>query len=61
MTAKTFGALLSRDIHVARRNLATFLIQTLLQPMLLTFVFGRVMTASGMMPRPTDRCASRTI
>jgi len=46
---RTFYALLSRDGHVARRNLFPMLLQNLLQPLLLTFVFGRVLTASGMM------------
>jgi ABC-2 type transport system permease protein len=46
---KTFYALLSRDGHVARRNLFPMLLQNLLQPLLLTFVFGRVLTTSGMM------------
>jgi ABC-2 type transport system permease protein len=46
---KTFFAMLSRDGHVARRNLVPTLVQNLLQPLLLTFVFGRVLTASGMM------------
>jgi ABC-2 type transport system permease protein len=46
----TFFALLSRDAHVARRNLVPMLMQNLLQPLLFTFVFGRVMTASGLMP-----------
>jgi ABC-2 type transport system permease protein len=46
---KTFWALLARDGHVARRNLVFSLVQNLLQPLLLTFVFGRVLTASGMM------------
>jgi ABC-2 type transport system permease protein len=46
---KTFFALLSRDGHVARRNLVFSLAQNLLQPMLLTFVFGRILTTSGMM------------
>lgn len=41
--------MLSRDGHVARRNLVPTLLQNLLQPLLLTFVFGRVLTASGMM------------
>ena len=50
MNWKTFYALLSRDGHVARRNLVPMLMQNLLQPLLFTFVFGRVMTASGMMP-----------
>ena len=49
MNWKTFYAMLSRDGHVARRNLVPMLMQNLLQPMLLTFVFGRVLTASGMM------------
>jgi ABC-2 type transport system permease protein len=47
---KTFFALLSRDGHVARRNLVPMLMQNLLQPLLFTFIFGRVMTTSGMMP-----------
>jgi len=47
---KTFYALLARDAHVARRNLLPMLLQNLLQPLLFTFVFGRVMTTSGMMP-----------
>jgi ABC-2 type transport system permease protein len=46
---KTFYALLQRDGHVARRNLVPMLVQTLLQPLLLTFVFGRILTTSGMM------------
>ncbi len=46
---KTFFAMLARDGHVARRNLIPTLVQNLLQPLLLTFVFGRVLTASGMM------------
>jgi ABC-2 type transport system permease protein len=46
---KTFFAMLQRDGHVARRNLFPTLLQNLLQPMLLTFVFGRVLTSSGMM------------
>ena len=49
MNWKTFFAMLQRDGHVARRNLVPMLMQTLLQPLLLTFVFGRVLTASGMM------------
>jgi len=48
---KTFYALLSRDGHVARRNLIPMLLQNLLQPILFTFVFGRVLTTSGMMPQ----------
>lgn len=50
MNWKTFLALLARDGHVARRNLLPMLLQNLLQPLLLVFVFGRVLTSSGMMP-----------
>jgi len=50
MNIKTFLAMLSRDAHVARRNFVTLAFQTLLQPMMFVFVFGRVMTTSGMMP-----------
>ena len=52
MNARTFWALLARDAHVARRNFLPLLLQTLLQPMLLVFVLGRVLTTSGMMPMP---------
>ncbi|MEO8189102.1 MAG: ABC transporter permease [Acidobacteriota bacterium] len=48
--SRTFFALLARDAHVARRNFVPLLLQTLLQPMLLVFVFGRVLTTSGFMP-----------
>jgi ABC-2 type transport system permease protein len=48
LNPKTFLAMLHRDAHVARRNFVTLLLQTLLQPMLLVFVFGRVMTSSGL-------------
>jgi ABC-2 type transport system permease protein len=46
---KTFYALLSRDGHVARRSLVMVLVQNLLQPLLFTFVFGRVLTSGGRM------------
>jgi ABC-2 type transport system permease protein len=46
----TFFALLSRDARVARRNLMSLLMQTMLQPLLMTFVFGKVMTQGGLMP-----------
>ncbi len=48
MNVKTFLALLARDARVARRNFLTLLLQTLLQPLLLVFVFGRVLTSSGL-------------
>lgn len=50
MNWKTFLALLSRDAHVARRNLVPLLLQTFLQPMMFVFIFGRVMVSSGYMP-----------
>ncbi|HEY1183804.1 MAG TPA: ABC transporter permease [Bryobacteraceae bacterium] len=49
MNWKTFYALLARDGHVARRSLVMVLVQILLQPLLFTFVFGRILTSSGMM------------
>ncbi len=50
MNWKTFLAMLARDAHVARRNFVPLLLQNLLQPMLFVFIFGRVMTRSGMLP-----------
>jgi len=47
---RTFAAMLARDAHVARRNFVALLLQTLLQPMMFVFVFGRVLTDSGMLP-----------
>lgn len=49
MNWKTFSALFARDVHVARRNLITTILQTMLQPLLFVFVFGQVLTRSGMM------------
>lgn len=50
MNWRTFGALLGRDAHVARRNFVPLLLQTFLQPMMFVFIFGRVMVSSGYMP-----------
>jgi ABC-2 type transport system permease protein len=50
MNWKTFLALLARDAHVARRNFVPLMLQTLLQPMMFVFIFGRVMVSSGYMP-----------
>jgi hypothetical protein len=44
---KTFGAMLARDAHVARRNAIQLFLQTFLQPLLFVFIFGRVMVGSG--------------
>lgn len=49
MNFKTFLAMLARDAQVARRNALTLAFQILLQPMLIVFVFGRVLTVSGLM------------
>ena len=51
MNWKTFGALLARDAHVARRNAIQLFLQTFLQPLLFVFIFGRVMVGSGYMPQ----------
>jgi ABC-2 type transport system permease protein len=48
---KTFGAMLARDAHVARRNMIQLILQTFLQPLLFVFIFGRVMVGSGYMPK----------
>jgi ABC-2 type transport system permease protein len=50
MNWKTFLALLARDVHGARRNFVPLLLQTILQPMMFVFIFGRVMVSSGYMP-----------
>jgi ABC-2 type transport system permease protein len=50
MNWKTFLALLSRDAHVARRNILPMLVMNLIQPMMFVFVFGRIMTGSGLLP-----------
>ena len=50
MNVKTFFAMLRRDAHVARRNFVQLAFQTMMQPMMFVFVFGRVMTTSGFMP-----------
>src|SRR2546425_346182 len=49
MNLKTFMAMLWRDAHVARRNFMQLAFQVLMQPMMFVFVFGRVMTTSGIM------------
>lgn len=50
MNWKAFFAMLSRDVHVARRNFIQLLLQTFLQPLMFVFIFGRVMVRSGYMP-----------
>src|SRR6185295_11091039 len=48
MNLKTFLAMLRRDAHVARRNVVQLALQTLLQPLMFLFVFGRVLSTSGL-------------
>jgi ABC-2 type transport system permease protein len=43
----TFLALLHRDLRVARRELPSFLLRVVLNPLLFTFVFGFVMPRMG--------------
>lgn len=45
--ARTFRALLHRDLKVTLRELPTFLAQVILQPLFLLFVFGKVLGALG--------------
>jgi ABC-2 type transport system permease protein len=49
MNWQTFMALLGRDARVARRNFVRVIVLNLLQPMLFVFVFGQIMTRSGLM------------
>lgn len=49
MNWKTFFALFARNVHVARRNAITLIIQTMLQPLMFVFIFGQVLIRSGMM------------
>ncbi|HEX4226010.1 MAG TPA: ABC transporter permease, partial [Pseudonocardiaceae bacterium] len=46
-TAQTFLAVLWRDIFTTGRRPTTFLIQVIVQPLLLFFVFGRVLSSAG--------------
>lgn len=48
MNWQTFVALLARDARVARRNFVRVVVMNLLQPLLFVFVFGVVMTRSGL-------------
>jgi len=49
--AQVFGALLRRDVHVARRELPSFLLRTTLQPIMFTIVFGYLLPKMGFMSR----------
>src|ERR1043166_9003730 len=47
----TFLALLHRDLRVARRELISFLLRVVLNPLLFTFIFGFVMPRMGIIQR----------
>ncbi|MEA2491476.1 MAG: type transport system permease protein [Acidobacteriota bacterium] len=51
MNARVFGALLLRDVTVARRELFSFLLRTGLQPLLFVTVFGFLMPRMNLIPR----------
>lgn len=48
---RVFGALLMRDLTVARREVVSFLVRTALQPLLFTVVFGYLLPRMGFMAR----------
>jgi ABC-2 type transport system permease protein len=45
---RVFGALLLRDLRVARREIVSFLVRTTMQPLLLVIVFGYLLPKMGM-------------
>ena len=47
MTARAFGALLLRDLAVLRKNVFTFVLRTVMQPLLFVFVFTYVFPKIG--------------
>ena len=49
--ARVFGALLRRDVRVARRELPSFLLRTTLQPIMFTIVFGYLLPKMGFLGR----------
>lgn len=49
--AKVFGALLARDLRVARREVVSFLVRTTLQPLLFVVVFGYLLPRMGFVQR----------
>ena len=50
-SAQVFGALLARDLVVARRELVSFLLRSALQPLLFTVVFGYLLPKMGFVSR----------
>jgi len=49
--ARVFGALLRRDVRVARKELPSFLLRTTLQPIMFTVVFGYLLPKMGFLGR----------
>jgi ABC-2 type transport system permease protein len=50
-TMTTFIALLHRDLRVVRRELLSFLLRVVMNPLLFTFIFGFVMPRMGIIQR----------
>jgi ABC-2 type transport system permease protein len=46
-TLSAFVAIVSRDLLVMRREVITFLLQTLIQPLFFLFIFGKVLSTIG--------------
>ncbi len=46
-TLTAFLAIVSRDLLVTRREVITFLLQTLIQPLFFLFIFGKVLSTIG--------------
>jgi len=51
MKTRIFGALMLRDAVVAKRDVVGIMIRTMLNPLLFTFVFGHVLTRTGVISR----------
>jgi ABC-2 type transport system permease protein len=51
VNGRVFGALLLRDVVVAKREVVGILIRTLMQPVLFVTVFGLLLPRMGMIPR----------
>jgi ABC-2 type transport system permease protein len=47
-TGRTFLAICARDVFVMVRELPSFILQTVVQPLFLAFIFGRVLTQLGL-------------
>src|SRR3990170_5765368 len=50
-TAKTFLAIVERDLRVLSRNLVDFFLRISVQPLMFAFIFGYVLPAIGTIPK----------